>query len=281
MQLRGLRRTLPRWLRLASAASASFGIWLLVGAVAPMWAATLVGFVFLAVASGFIEAKTPELFERAVGDAPLLAAVGANSAVNSDGWEIALPGELLGNDYPKPGVTHLQARAHLSALGGYDVEESRIRVALEGRSVDTVIVTGMRARIGHTEPPIADTLVQSPSAGAGTVMVLTFDLDKDDPQALSQDGSNPFAGGYITLSRGEIQIFELIGRAGTRACAWRLEIAFRHRERQKLMLVPDAEQPFRTTPRAASFARSYHWAWFEQPSRIIPMIDLDAPVEPG
>jgi hypothetical protein len=269
-------RALPRSVRAALLVVAAVGIWALLGAAVAAWVATVAAFVFLALGSSLIQSKAPELVERALSDAPLNAVVGSDSAVMSEGWSVALPIELLESDYPPPGIQHLEARAQLVALRGYDVGESQIRVALEGRSIDTVTIVGMRASVEHSEPPISDTLVTSPSAGEGRVIALTFDLDKDNPRAVAEDGSDPFGSGYITLRRGEVQIFQLTGVTRTRACAWRLEVAFNHRGNEGAMIIPTADEPFRTTPRAPTYARSYHWAWYEQPARIIPAPRLEA-----
>jgi hypothetical protein len=111
--MRARWQSLPRWLRVGGAASLAVGLWLLGAAASPSWVAVPVAFVFFAVLTGAIESSSPTLVERAVGDAPLVAAIGADSSVNSDGWALALPGDLIGSDYPPQGLIEQSTSASI------------------------------------------------------------------------------------------------------------------------------------------------------------------------
>ena len=259
------------WARLAVVAAAAVLAWFLLDRYVSPWLGAVVGFVLLAVASALLGERAPRLIELATGDAPIRAIIGDDSSVYNDGWSVALPRALGYSEQPEPGTSVLEARRYFVDIGAFDVEATSIRLAVEGRSADTVTITGIRAFVAETAPPVAQTLIRSQSAGEEKVIQLEINLDESNPVARG-DGVDYFRQGFVTLVKGEVQVFQIIARAEARAYAWQLEVRYRVRESESIVCLNNSGVLFRTTPRADSFEQSYDWAWFEGPgARLIPL----------
>jgi hypothetical protein len=266
------RRSAAYWGRLVVFAAAAFVAWFVLDRYVSGWLGAVVGFVVLGIASAFIADRAPRLVELTTGADPLRAIVGEDSSVYNEGWSLALQHLHAEADRPKAGTSLLEARRHFIESGAFDVEATSMRLALEGRSADTVTVTGLRAVISEAGPPIAATLVRAQSAGEGKVIRLEINLDESNPVARSSDGEDWFRAGYITLVKGEVQVFQLVARAEAGAYVWELEVLYRVRESEATTRLDNSGVPFRTSGRAGSFLQSYDWAWFEGPdARLIPL----------
>jgi len=259
-----------RLLRTSGAVAVGIAVWYALHQFAPQWAAALFSLVVAAAIGGVAQRYAPRIVQAISGDSPLGVIVGDDKGFYSDEWSVALPGDLLYEQYPPDGVDLLEARAQLVQLGAYDIGTSHLRLVLEGRSDRTVTVTGIRAHVLHRETPIAGTRITSPSAGQNQVMPLVFHLDQDDAPAVDTDGTVVFSNFVLTLAEGEVTVYAVSGVAETTACAWELEIDFMIGGTEHTIPVRRAGEPFRTTPKVGSYAKRLHWAWYEYPARLAP-----------
>lgn len=262
-------KTRPRRLaRIGIALAIALGLWFLINHYAESWLAAITALVVMALAGAVADRYVPTVIAAVTGDSPLGAVAGDDTGFYSDGWSVVLPGELPHDRRPREGQPHLEARAHLVSLGAYDVGQTHLRLALEGRSPRTVTVTEIRARIHEREPPIAGTLISSLSAGLQEVIPLHFNLDEDSP-TVKRDGMPFFRDYALSLSEGEVQVFAVTGETQKSACSWELEIQFRVGQTTHLLPLRRSGHSFRTTAPAVGYTRCFKWAWDEQPSRLI------------
>lgn len=263
------RMSVPRWLRWAVVLVGSAVLGFIVSRYAPAWLGVVVGLFGAAVPGLLAERYGPRVLEIVAGDAPLRTVIGDDGAFYNDGWFLALPGALPADTPPEGERTANVVRAWFVERGAYAVDASHLRLALEGRSVDTIIIDGMKARVLRRDPPLDGTLITFPSAGENVVRGVAFDLDRDDSTASTPDGGPYFRDYFVTLSRGEIQVFAIEARTTRDAVEWELEVAFTIRGKREVVRLNDGGQPFRTTPKAPNVGSQYLWAWFEQCPRLI------------
>jgi hypothetical protein len=257
------------WRVVAAAALASV-VWL-AAHYSWAWLAGVVSFVVLTALGGLINSRVPLAMERVVGTDPLNIAVGADVGFYSDGWSVVLPRDVGARSTPAEGLyEHLQARNHLFLAGAFDLRETYLLLTLEGRSVDPVRVSGLRSRVVTRQPPLSGAVVRSPSAGEQRIVAAHLDLEEDDAPARGDDGHEYFRDYVLTLGRGESFMYRIIARVERSTCEWELVLNYSHRGAEHELVVDNAGEPFRTAARAEQVAGTYEWAWYEQPSRLVP-----------
>jgi hypothetical protein len=208
--------------------------------------------------------------ERISGAGPLNFAVGADLAFYSDGWALVFPDHIDVTSPPPEGVEHLQARNHLFEAGAFDLRESHLLLTLEGRSVEPVRVIGLRSRVIARYGSLSGAVVRSPSAGEHRIADTHFDLDDDESSARVDDGQAYFHSYTITLGRGESFMFRIMGRVEHTGCEWELLLSYSHGGTDHELVIDNAGRPFRTAARDERSTAVYDWAWYEQPSRLVP-----------
>jgi hypothetical protein len=114
----------------------------IVSRYAPVWLGVVVGLFGAAVPGLLAERYGPRVLEIVAGDAPLRTVIGDDGAFYNDGWLLALPSALPGDTPPEGERTANVVRAWFVERGAYAVDASHLRLAVEGRSVDTVIIDG-------------------------------------------------------------------------------------------------------------------------------------------
>lgn len=152
-----------------------------------------------------------------------------------DAWMLAFDGPLP----PLTGAPeNRDARDWYSwatTRGAVVVQSGTLRLLMDNQGSDRVNIRSIRARIVDRLPPIDQTLITAPAAGAEPLTTIAFDLDKGD----SVDGvevesplyggpppSHPpyFAENNITLNPGETEELNIIPYTGSCYCRFLLEI---------------------------------------------------------
>ena len=220
---------------------------------------------------------------RAVGERHPVS-VSAERIVG-DKWSLAFAGDLPSVALEIEGGEHTggEVYAWLTSHGAVDVGETRLRVTLRGLAEETVVVRSLRAVTERT-PPFSGTLVHCPTAGANAATLLVFDLDEETPKAWQwredggreRVGSRPFfEHNSVTLARGEVHDFVIVGSAKEFLVRWRLEAdleAGRHRE---VVTVDDAGKPFVTSGAPdGGYSTTLDWAWYDG-RRFLPPPSYD------
>jgi hypothetical protein len=255
--------------RIAAAAALATVIWL-AAHYSSAWLAAVVSFALLTILSTLISTKVPAVVERVSGSEPLNVAVGADIGFYSDGWAVVLPDDVDSRSTPAEGLDdHLRARKHLFESGAFDLRDSHLLLTLEGRSVDSVRVTGLYSRVSRRQAPLSGAVVGSPSAGEQEIVAAHFDLEQDEAPARTDDGREYFDNYVLTLGRGESFTYRIVARVEHSACEWELVLSYSHRGTEYELAVDNAGQPFRTAARSERVASSYEWAWYEQPPRLV------------
>jgi hypothetical protein len=118
--------------------------------------------------------------------------------------------------------------------GGVDVNVSFIRLVITGERRSGVLVTGMRADILVTQPPLHGALFFVPSESEGRSVRLGFNLDEEKPVARVVSGPDKnyqsadffgpryFDDNNISLEDGERHVIDLVATTTSRYHAWRI-----------------------------------------------------------
>ncbi len=252
---------------------------------APGWVAYPAG-VILAALAGAISSELAPTVVRSfrTSDQPLHASVGADSNILSDGWSMLLPADLPTDGRPPSDSRPMDVRAWVASLGAADSGTTFLKLVLEGRAESTVLLRDVRAEVLMRGEPITETLVMWESAGAANAQVLGLDLDSDHPRALTvltrhqgidyflwdaPFGPPVFGDYHSSLTRGEIQVFNIVARTTRDYCEWRLALDLTIQGEEQSLHLDASGEPFRTSPQAATPARTYSWSWWEPPQRFV------------
>jgi len=241
----------------------------------------ITGLVIAALVGAFVLVRRRA--SRAVGERhPMDVSV---ERIVGDEWSLAFAGDLPSVALEIEGGEHTGAEVYawLTSHGAVDVGETRLRVTVRGLAEETVVVRNIRAVTERT-PPYSGTLVHCPTAGANAATLLVFDLDEGAPKAWQwredggreQVGSNPFFEyNNVTLARGEVHDFVIVGVARAYLVRWRLELDLEVGRHREVVTVDDAGVPFATsgTP-GAGFSTSLDWAWYDG-RRFLPPPSYD------
>lgn len=194
--------------------------------------------------------------------------------VVGDKWFLAFAGDMPSEAREIEGGEHSGREVNdwLRLQGAVDVGETRLRVIVQGLAGETVVVRNIRASTERSAP-FSGTLIQCPTAGANSATLLVFDLDDDTPKAWEwrEDGGRQRVGGSpffelnnVTLARGEVHDFVIVGCAKECLVRWRLELDLEVGRHREVVTVDDGGEPFATSGRpAAGFTTVLDWAWYD------------------
>jgi hypothetical protein len=227
------------------------------------------GLMSLAVAA--VIAGTRWLTKSAVHRRSRLLSVRVR-AVHEPSWTMALP-RLPEAAWKVQGVRQSEEIASLlTDYGAVDVTHTTARLTITSTSGETVLISGIEARIRRTSPSVTGCAVTYPSAGVGGPIALGFDLDSSNLQALEQhDNQTPgfhplspfFVGRNITVAVGEIVDVSVIAQAVDHYYEWDLiaMVETPTKRRAPFQLNP-ANMPFRTSGQPTDgYEQPLCWAW--------------------
>ena len=202
-----------------------------------------------------------------------------------DGWMVAFEGELpeaahaIEGDGPPSMV---EAYETLCAAGAVDCRETVLRVTVRGLSDETVVVRDIKAET-ESRDAHAGTFVRCMGAGANDATVLVLDLEADTPRAVEgaqgADGrwaptsdTAFFDRNNVTLARGEVHDFVVVGLAATSLVEWRIVIDLDVGSDHRSVTVDDSGAAFVTSGEpAAGFTTSLDWAWGAEGMPFVPL----------
>jgi hypothetical protein len=200
-------------------------------------------------------------------------------------WSVAFVGSLpeaargIEGGQRAPREVYDWLRAH----GAVDVGETRLRVRVRGLAQQTVVVRDIKVATERTDA-YKGTLVHCPTAGANAATLLAFELDEDTPVGWqwAEDGSRERVGRHpfferhnVTLRRGEVHDFVIVGCARRYLVRWRLQLELEVGGHRQTVSVDEDGRPFTTcgTPEDG-FAASLDWAWYDG-DRFLPRPSAD------
>jgi hypothetical protein len=241
----------------------------------------ITGLVIAALVGAFVLVRRRA--SRAVGERhPVGVSV---ERVVGDEWSLAFAGDLPSVALEIEGGEHSggEVYAWLTSHGAVDVGETRLRLTVRGLVDETVVVRNIRAVTERT-PPFSGTLVHCPTAGANAATLLVFDLDEETPKAWQwrEDGGRQrignrpfFEHNNVTLARGEVHDFAIVGSAREFLVHWRLELDLEVGRHREVVTIDDAGVPFATSSTPdAGFSVSLDWAWYDG-RRFLPPPSYD------
>jgi hypothetical protein len=168
------------------------------------------------------------------------------------------PGNGCGQFYP-----------WLAERGGVPAENTYLRLVLQGKAANAVLLSSMRARIVERRARLAGTPLWCGAGGAGVdIRFVYLDLDKSPAVGVHGEFSDtkglvhrkPFG---FTLKRNETEVFEIWATTRTCYCKWVIELDLVVNGTQAVKTITNRGRPFQTT--AWSCCRSYVWmagAWY-------------------
>jgi hypothetical protein len=139
-----------------------------------------------------------------------------------------------------------------------------LRLVLQGKQSNAVLLSSMRARIVERRAALAGTpLVCGAAAGAADIHFIHLDLDKQPAVGVHAEltdtmqvvARKPFG---FTLKKNETEVFDIWAVTEKCYCKWVIEFELVVNGRQAVKTVTNNGQPFQTT--AWSGTRAYHWA---------------------
>jgi hypothetical protein len=158
----------------------------------------------------------------------------------------------------------MSAGAWLTRLGAADIGYTEVKMAVNCRSQDTVVIRGISAQVQRS-PPLTGSIVDSVIAGNGSAVtmawhmtLLSLDLGADQPVAyegtdtgrIHAKGPLPyFDRHYLTMENGDFHEFVVAGMADTISAEWRIVIDYEVDGQRGRVVVDDSGAPFRTSGR--------------------------------
>lgn len=234
----------------------------------PTWLAVVAAVIAGAIVGTLMDEYGPLAAERVGGADPIGIQLGADGAVHNDGWTLYMPRELAPDDHPsfdqRPSPE--EVRTWFIDRGAYDVDASRLRLSLLGRSREPVQVREVSAAIRARTAAEKGVLITYPSAGENRIVTVDLDLEQEAPRA-HWDGQPYFDSYFLSVAHREAQELRITARAGDSAVEWELEISYTWRGDQRSVRLDNAGQPFRTIG-SPQVARTYRWQWWDPTFRL-------------
>jgi hypothetical protein len=150
--------------------------------------------------------------------------------------------------------------------GGVPAQSTFLRLVLQGKESNAVLLSSMRARIVERRAPLVGTpLICGGAAGGADIHFIHLDLDKrpalgvhaeldDTMQVVAR---KPFG---FTLKRNETEVFDIWAITEKCYCKWVIELELVVNGRQAVKTVTNSGRPFATTAWSGS-GPAYHWSW--------------------
>lgn len=138
---------------------------------------------------------------------------------------------------------------------GIDETTTFLQVVVQGNIDDSVLITGLRARILEERPPLRGVPVTCPTAGTVEFHQTSIDLDTKPP-AVSYSKIEPAPFG-VTLGKGESAAYSLEAVARMAWYQWVLEMDLVVHGEKQTIEITDNGTPFNTTAGTATS----HWEW--------------------
>lgn len=200
-----------------------------------------------------------------------------------DEWFVVFPGSLPqeaydieGRDYQFDEVYRL-----LRGFGAVDAGETSLRLTIRGLSDQTIVIRNIQAKVEHRSP-YGGTCIHCPTAGSNEGTLLVFNLDDELSEAWEwREGDSGreivskvpfFRHNNITLTKGEVHDFILVGIANRYLCQWviHLNIEIGNIART-IILGDDADNQLITSGEPQSgFKERLDWAWYDGKRFIQP-----------
>lgn len=167
--------------------------------------------------------------------------------------------------------------AWMKSLGGIDGSVSLVRLVVQGRSKEAVLLSNLRVEIVDSHPRASGLQVTCPSAAQAQIRAITINLDAHSPKPVYLNGQ-PFG---FTIAEGETEVLNIVARTMRAYYRWYLWLDFIINGQTKSYRISDDGKPFATTSwssRAAEWSWDYSGAWEEwvngHPGRTVPVADF-------
>lgn len=143
--------------------------------------------------------------------------------------------------------------------GGVDAHRTILRVSIEGRDEErTVQLNQFRLLIHARRRPLAGTHAACPVGGAQpAIRKFAIDLDKRAACFTNKDGACQRRVRPFTLSKGEVELFDITATTERCDCDWTVEMDYTVGDDERTQRITDqGGRPFRTTAtsRAETFS---------------------------
>jgi hypothetical protein len=196
----------------------------------------------------------PPLWRRITGRRPVDIHVETDPGVflagqpNWDAFGYILPYQPSELEPPPSEVCrdwHIWATKQAGIPAGW----SRVRMTLSGHLDATVLVDQVRIRVHERRPRSQGAYVRCRTGGADAVpRGFTVDLDNDPPSVwpVSPGGDPANAPLAVSVSKGEVEIFEVEARATRDIVEWTAELTVIVNGKRDLLRINDAGKPFVT-----------------------------------
>lgn len=165
--------------------------------------------------------------------------------------------------------------------GADDVRVTPVRLTIQGKTEEAVLIVRMRAIIDSSDsPPKRGIPISRPTAGAVEIRTLTIDLEASQPIATAAPGSR---GLPLTVSSADPEVIDIEVRATIRDVRWRLEIELELKGQREVVSLP--EEPLRTiglapTPLLYEWPYGDNWVRAQRDPLSIDELEPGTKLEP-
>lgn len=136
--------------------------------------------------------------------------------------------------------------------GGVPGDPQIARLELSAKSGETVTITGVRARIMRTNPPVKGWYIASPGCGTQPVRIAPVDLDAPRPIKGFFDEGGRRRHLVLTVTKTDREQLERHASTTRTAVDWKAEISYSAGDGgSRSVVVPEGE-PFKVTTETAS-----------------------------
>ncbi|MEU5979966.1 helix-turn-helix domain-containing protein [Streptomyces sp. NPDC047315] len=190
---------------------------------------------------------------------------------------------------PPPSVSDAEPWA--TALGAVHGGDTLIRLTLQGRSEQAVVLQSIRVRVTAQRPPQRSNVyaMGMPCGGTLTPRMFDVDLDAARPVARSVPGNDsgteiPAVSLPYRVSIRDPEVLLVTGRTVNCDCDWYLELEWSTSDRSGTVRIDDDGKPFRTSGVADAPAHQYDTTlrrWFQPSADNAPATPENAPAAPA
>jgi hypothetical protein len=196
------------------------------------------------------------------------ASVEANPAAlgtfNDIGYALMVPrgARIIGGP---PGEGCEQFHPWVAERGGVSAQSTFLRLVLQGKQSNAVLLSSLRARIVERRAPLVGTpLVCGEAAGAAEIRFIQLDLDRKPAVGVHAELTDtmrvvrrrPVA---FTLKKNETEIFDIWAITSKCYCSWVIELDLVVNGTHTVKTVKNKGQPFKST----AWSGGSHYTWAE------------------
>ncbi|MFI1015147.1 helix-turn-helix domain-containing protein [Streptomyces sp. NPDC020965] len=153
-----------------------------------------------------------------------------------------------------PPPAESDAESWSRSLGALHADETAVRITVQGRNDEAVVLQSLRVRVAAKRPPQARNVYRMSLGCGGSITPRMFDVDLDGPRPIARSVAGSDSGVPIPavsfpyrVSVRDPEVLLVTGRTAGCDCDWYLELKWSSGDRSGVVRIDDDGRPFRTS----------------------------------